>query len=155
MKKFLRLVLCITLPLFIGGVSGIATADAIPGWYQTLNKPFFNPPNWLFGPVWTTLYILMGVSLFQISSLPKSELRTKAIQIFILQLTLNFFWSFLFFYFHQPEIALLEIIGLWVCIAVMIHLFKKLKPVAGYLNIPYLLWVSFASILNGAYAWLN
>jgi translocator protein len=155
MQKFVRLVLCITLPLFIGGVSGIATADAIPGWYQTLNKPFFNPPNWLFGPVWTTLYILMGVSLFQISSLPKSELRTKAIQIFILQLTLNFFWSFLFFYFHQPEIALLEIIGLWVCIAVMIHLFKKLKPVAGYLNIPYLLWVSFASILNGAYAWLN
>ena len=112
MKKFLRLLICIMLPLIVGGVSGIATADAIPGWYQTLNKPFFNPPNWLFGPVWTTLYMLMGISLYQIVSLPKSEMRNKAIQIFCLQLILNFSWSFLFFYFHNPAISLIEIIAL-------------------------------------------
>lgn len=155
MKKFLRLLICIMLPLIVGGVSGIATADAIPGWYQTLNKPFFNPPNWLFGPVWTTLYMLMGISLYQIVSLPKSEMRNKAIQIFCLQLILNFSWSFLFFYFHNPAISLIEIIALWVCILWMIRVFKNLKPAAAYLNVPYLFWVSFASILNGGYVWLN
>jgi translocator protein len=154
-KSVITFLLCLLIPLLIGGISGIATADAIPNWYQTLHRPSFNPPNWLFGPVWTLLYLLMGISLYMIWTLPKSQERKRALQMFAAQITLNFFWSIIFFSFHQINSALIEIIALWICIAMMIHAFRKLRPVAGYLNIPYLLWVSFATVLNAAYAVLN
>jgi translocator protein len=150
-----RLLLCIALTLIVGGVSGFATATEIKGWYITLQKPSFNPPNYLFGPVWTILYILMGVSLYLIIQTPKSTLRKNAIIAFGIQLFLNFWWSIIFFKMHRLDIALVEIILMWAAIAVTIHLFRKVKPVAGYLQIPYLCWVSFATVLNLALYLLN
>jgi len=155
MNRYLRLILCITTPLLIGGISGIATASGIGTWYVSLNKPVFNPPNYLFGPVWSVLYVLMGVSLYLIIQAPKSEIRKKALIIFTVQLTLNFLWSFLFFKFELLGIALIEIIIIWISIIAMIFQFNKLSKTAAYLQIPYLLWVSFACILNAALWWLN
>jgi len=157
MKKLniLQLVFCIAIPLVAGAVSGVVTVDAIDGWYATLNKPFFNPPDFIFGPVWTTLYILMGISLYMIVRSVKSTMRSRALIIFGVQLFLNFVWSFLFFYFEHPDFALLDIIPLWAFILWMIIAFKEIRPIAGYLQIPYLLWVSFATLLNAAIWWLN
>jgi tryptophan-rich sensory protein len=155
MPKSIKLIIAILLPMVIGGFSGFLTANSINGWYSTLQQPTFNPPNWVFGPVWTILYLIMGISLYRIWILPVSEDRNKAIGIFALQMTLNFFWSLIFFKWHLIGLALAEIILMWFMIATMIHHFRKLDAAAGYMNIPYLLWVSFASVLNGAYYFLN
>ena len=149
------LIICITIPLVAGTLSGLANANSISTWYSTLNKPSFNPPNYLFGPVWTILYILMGISLYLIVSTTKSDLRTTALIIFGVQLFLNFIWSFLFFYFQSPLAALVVIIALLIGIVLMILYFFKLSHTAAYLQIPYLLWVSFATVLNGAVWYLN
>lgn len=151
----LKFTICIVPPLAIGAIAGFFTAKAIPGWYATLNQPSFNPPNWVFGPVWTTLYILMGLSIFLIWKLPESNTRTKAMVVYYIQLLLNFCWSFLFFYYKKIGFALIEILLLWVTIVLMLLYFYKLKPAVSYMNIPYLLWVSFATVLNGAYYLLN
>jgi len=153
--KILKFVLCIALTVSIGAISGIATASSINGWYLTLNKPFFNPPNFLFGPVWTALYILMGISFYLILMSPKNELRKKAIVIFIVQLVLNFAWSFLFFKYQLLGWAFAEIILIWISILTMIIVFYKINKTTALIQIPYLMWVSFASILNGAIWWLN
>ena len=155
MNRYLKLTLCLLLPLIVGGVAGYATATSIGTWYAQLNKPFFNPPNWLFGPVWTVLYILMGVSFYLILQSTKNIDRRKAIYVFVIQLFLNFWWSFLFFKFHLLFIALVEIVLIWVSIVTMISRFKNVNKTAAYLQIPYLLWVSFATALNGAIWWLN
>lgn len=155
MKKIAIFILCISGPLLIGVIGGFATATSIDTWYATLNKPFFNPPNYLFGPVWTLLYLLMGISLYMILQSPVNEFRKKAIIIFSLQLFLNFWWSFLFFKFHLLGIAFVEIIIIWISIITMIYVFQKINKTAAYLQIPYLLWVSFASVLNGAIWFLN
>ena len=149
------LIICIAIPLVAGTLSGLANANSISTWYSTLNKPSFNPPNYLFGPVWTILYILMGISLYLIVSTTKSDLRTTALIIFGVQLFLNFIWSFLFFYFQSPLAALVVIIALLIGIVLMILYFFKLSHAAAYLQIPYLLWVSFATVLNGAVWYLN
>jgi len=150
-----KLIASLLLPLGIGGVAGMFTTEAIPGWYASLNQPSFNPPNWVFGPVWTTLYIILGISLFLIWKLPPSKQRNQAILIFMAQLLLNFCWSFIFFYFKMIGLALIDILALWIMILVMLIRFYKLKPLAAYINIPYLLWVTFAAALNGAYFFLN
>ncbi len=155
MNKYLKLALCILLPLTIGSLSGFATATSIDSWFVELNKPVFNPPSYLFAPVWTTLYILMGISFYLILQSPKTELRKKAIIIFCIQLFLNFCWSFLFFKYRLLGIAFIEILMIWISIIVMIYIFKKINKTAAYLQIPYLLWVSFASCLNGSLWWLN
>jgi benzodiazapine receptor len=155
MNKFLKLALCITIPLLIGGISGFATATSINDWYVVINKPSFNPPNYLFGPVWTTLYILMGISFFMIIQSPENELRKKAITIFIIQLILNFFWSFIFFKFQLLGLAFIEIIMMWLSILTMIIVFYRINKTSAFLQIPYLLWVSFASVLNGSIWFLN
>lgn len=154
-KKQIKLFLCIVVPLLVGGISGAITADSIPTWYVTLNKPFFNPPNYLFGPVWTTLYILMGISFFLAYEKSTDEIRKKAIVCFVVQLTLNFFWSIIFFGLQSPYYAFLEIIAMWCSIAYMIYIFYRINRLAAYLQIPYLLWVSFASTLNLAIWLLN
>jgi benzodiazapine receptor len=155
-KKALILLLCLFIPLLVGGLSGFFTAGEVVGeWYINLIKPAINPPAWVFGPVWTTLYLLMGVSLYMIFTSEKSSLRTKALMLFGIQLFLNFWWSILFFSFHWQHISIVEILVLWGFIAAMIITFKKIKPIAGYLQIPYLLWVSFATILNIAFWWVN
>ncbi len=155
MNNYLKLGLCLLLPLIVGGIAGYATATNISNWYSQLNKPFFNPPNWLFAPVWTILYILMGISFYLILQSPKNRDWRKAIYVFIVQLFLNFWWSFLFFKFHLILIALVEILLIWVSIVTMILRFKLVNKTAAYLQIPYLLWVSFATILNAAILWLN
>lgn len=155
MKSIFKLILCILIPLSIGAIGGIATATSINTWYMSLNKPSFNPPNYLFGPVWTMLYILMGISFYLILQSPKNELRKKVIIVFCVQLFLNFWWSFLFFKFQLLGIAFIEILMIWLSIIAMIILFLKINKTASYLQIPYLLWVSFASVLNGAIWLLN
>ena len=153
--QILKLLISIILPLSLGAIAGMFTAQSVPEWYATLNKPSFNPPDWIFGPVWTSLYILMGISLFLIWKQVASKERNLAILIFFLQLLLNFAWSFIFFYFNMIGIALIEIVLLWIGIIIMSVLFYKIKPMAAYINIPYLIWVTFATILNVSYYLLN
>jgi benzodiazapine receptor len=151
----IKLVVSIGLPLALGAVAGIFTAKAVPDWYASLNQPSFNPPNWIFGPVWTLLYILMGVSLYLVWQTPPGIQRDTAMAVFFFQLLLNFGWSFLFFYYHRIGLALAEIILMWISIVLMLVLFYRVRPVAAWINIPYILWVSFATILNAAYYKLN
>ena len=153
-KNILKLIICIIVPMLVGGISGVATVAGIKDWYVHLNKPFFNPPNYLFGPVWSILYLLMGVSLFMILQ-SKSITKKKAISIFFVQLFLNFWWSFLFFKFQLLGISLIEIVLMWLSILWMIIEFKKINKTAAYLQIPYLAWVTFASLLNLAIWYLN
>lgn len=155
MHKALKLLVSLLLPLVIGGISGVLTAGAVTGWYTTLIQPSFNPPNWVFGPVWTLLYVLMGVSHYRIWTSEKTSDRTTALRLFWLQLGLNFFWSLIFFGAGQITLALVEILLLWICIALMIRRFYFIDRVAAWINVPYLMWVSFATVLNAAYAWLN
>ncbi len=155
MKKTLLLIACLMGPLIIGGISGYATASNIGTWFVTVIKPSFNPPNYLFAPVWTALYLLMGFGLFLILQTPPSAQRKKAIVAFSIQLALNFCWSILFFSFHALGIALIEIIAMWISIAAMIYYFKPVNKTAAYLQIPYLCWVSFATVLNASIWWLN
>lgn len=155
MKKILILLLCIAVPLGLGAWAGIVTSTNIPTWFETLNAPSFRPPNWLFAPVWTTLYILMGISFFLILQSKTKLPKRNAIIISIVQLSLNTLWSFLFFYFHQLGIALVEIIMIWLSIILMIRSYYPINKAAALLQMPYLAWVSFASILNAAYFFLN
>jgi tryptophan-rich sensory protein len=154
-SHIIKLIISILLPLSVGAIAGMFTSQAVPIWYASLNRPSFSPPNWVFGPVWTSLYILLGISFFLIWKEEASKERDLAIKVFSIQMLLNFAWSFLFFYFNLIGVALIEIILLWISIAAMIYLFYKIKPVAAYMNIPYLLWVSFATILNAGYYFLN
>jgi tryptophan-rich sensory protein len=155
MKKILTLIACITVPLALGAWAGIVTSRNIAAWFETLIHPSFRPPNWLFGPVWTSLYILMGISFFLILESKSSHSKKVAIRYTLLQMLLNTMWSFLFFYFHQLGTSLVEIILLWLCILLMIRAYYPIHKIAAYLQIPYLAWVSFASILNAAYYFLN
>ncbi len=157
MKKIhvLKLLVSIILPLGLGAIAGMFTASSVPEWYASLNSPSFNPPNWIFGPVWTSLYFLMGISLFLVWKQKASKARNLAVSIFFLQLLLNFAWSFIFFYFNNIGLALLEIVLLWISIVLMLVFFYKIKPLASYINIPYLLWVSFATVLNACFYILN
>jgi len=156
MSNILKLVISIVVCLAAGAVGSIFTADAIPGWYATLNKPSFNPPNWLFGPVWTMLYIMMGISLFLIwKEGTGNALVRPALSIFIAQLFLNMLWSVVFFGMQSISGGLVIIILLWVAIVFTITKFHKISQVAGILLIPYLLWVSFASVLNFFFYRLN
>jgi translocator protein len=154
-SQIFKLLASLALPLSIGAVAGIFTSEAVSEWFATLNRPSFSPPNWVFGPVWTTLYILIGISFFLIWKQEASSQRKQAIIVFLAQLVLNFAWSFIFFYFNKIGLALIEIVLLWISIIFMLVLFYKLKPLAAYLNIPYLLWVTFATILNSGYYLLN
>lgn len=153
--KWPLLLICIAIPLVSGSLSGLAIADNISTWYSTLNKPSFNPPNYLFGPVWSVLYILMGIGLYLILQTPKSAMRTKSIVLFTVQLILNLSWSFIFFNAQSPFAALIIIGILWIAILMMMIYFHTLSPIASYLQIPYLLWVSFATVLNAAIWILN
>ncbi len=148
LKNSIGFIICLLIPLAIGGISGYITSSEIDNWYSALRKPSFNPPNAVFGPVWTLLYVLMGISSFLVWKSPETSLRRKALIVYSLQLFLNFWWSILFFSFHLLLIPVLEILLLWSSIIYMIATFKKIKPASAYLNIPYLIWVSFASLLS-------
>jgi len=149
MSNFLKLIIAICIPLAVGFTSGFFTISGVGSWYQTIQKPSWNPPNWIFGPVWTTLYILMGVSLFLIwKSQENKDARQTAVILFSIQLILNFFWSFIFFNQHQVGLALIEIIAMWIAILFTIFAFAKINNTAAWLLVPYISWVSFATILN-------
>ncbi len=146
---------CLIGPLAVGAIAGFATKSAIQNWYVFLNKPDLLPPNSWFGPVWTLLYLLMGLTLFLVLRQLNYQNYKQALKVFLVQLCLNFFWSFLFFKFQLLGIALIEIVLLWISILVMIVHFYRIKPIAGLLNIPYLIWVSFATYLNASIYYLN
>lgn len=147
--NYIKLIASIIICNAAGFIGSIFTFSAIPNWYQTLIKPDFNPPNWIFGPVWTTLYILMGVSLYLIWNKGiKTKYEKTAIGIFSIQLVLNAIWSILFFGLKSPLYAFIEIIFLWIFIVLSIIYFYKISKPASYLLIPYICWVSFASVLN-------
>jgi len=146
--------------IFIAECAGILcsffTISAIPTWYAGLVKPALNPPSWIFGPVWTTLYALMGISVFLVwkqysnvsNDLEKLARWKRALRVFSIQLVLNVFWSILFFGLHNPALALVDIGILLVSIVVTMKLFYPFSKTATYLLVPYVLWVSFATYLN-------
>lgn len=149
MNNTFKLIIAIAIPLAVGGTSGFFTITGVDSWFQTVNKPSWNPPNWIFGPVWTTLYALMGVALFLVWKSDGSDILKKtAIALFAVQMVLNFFWSFIFFDQHQIGWALVEIIVLWVSILLTIFAFGNVSKLAAWLLVPYISWVSFATILN-------
>jgi len=138
----------IVLPELVGLGAGAVTAKAISEWYSRLTKPTFTPPGFIFAPVWTVLYLLMGVSAYLIWQKRKQINIKPAALIYITQLTLNFAWSILFFGLKNPFFALVDIILLWLLIIFMFACFYRIDKKAGLLQLPYLLWVSFASMLN-------
>ena len=151
----IKLFYSLLITIGVGVIAGFATASSISTWYTYLLKPGFNPPNWLFGPVWTLLYILMGISLYLVWKQSPSRYRYNAMSLFFIQLFFNFCWSFIFFYFHDIGLALFDIILLWIFILLTIIFFAKHHKTAAALLIPYLAWVSFAIILNAAIYQLN
>lgn len=156
MSNTLKLILSIFICQAAGLIGTIFTMDSIPTWYAALNKPSFNPPNWLFGPVWTVLYLMMGISLFIVwKEGLKNKIVKSAFIIFMVQLFLNTIWSIVFFGMQSPAGGLIIIILLWIMILVTILKFLKISRVAGILLIPYLLWVSFATFLNYSIFILN
>lgn len=152
-SKF-KLVLSILIALLVGAVGSVFTTSSIQTWYVTLTKPSFNPPSWIFAPVWTTLYILMGISFWLIWTSRSSE-KKHAIGLFIVQLILNGIWSPIFFGARSIGNALLIIVLLWAAIALTIFVFQKISKPAAWLLVPYILWVSFAMVLNFSLWQLN
>jgi translocator protein len=150
--NYLKLIISVGACLLVGFVAGMFTSSSITSWYATLAKPSFSPPNWLFAPVWTLLYILMGIALYLVWNSHGSKI---AITFFIIQLALNFAWSFLFFSLQNPLLAFIDILLLWAMIIVTALLFFPLSRTAAILLIPYFLWVSFAALLNFSIYWLN
>jgi benzodiazapine receptor len=156
MKDFPKLVASVVGCELVGIIGTPFTISAISTWYVFLNKPFFSPPNWIFGPVWTILYFFMGVSAFLVWQKGLNHKKVKkALTYFKLQLFFNFLWSILFFGLHSPILGLVDIIVLLVSIILTIGAFYKISKIAAYLLIPYLLWVSFATILNISIVVLN
>jgi translocator protein len=155
-KKVLWLVLFIAVCELAGIIGAVFTMPEIPGWYAGLTKPAFSPPDWLFGPVWTALYALMGVAAYLVyaKGFAKPEVKT-ALSVFAAQLVLNTSWSIVFFGAHRILGAAIVIVGLWVMILRTILLFDKISRPAAALLVPYVLWVSFAAVLNISFYVLN
>lgn len=135
-------------PLAVGLIGSVPTASAIPTWYRRLDKPDWNPPDAVFGPVWTTLYALMGAAMALVARAPNRRAPDRATRIFALQLALNLAWSFVFFGSRTPRGALVVIALLWVSILATIAEFWQVRRLAALMLVPYLAWVSFASVLN-------
>ncbi|QOR36537.1 tryptophan-rich sensory protein [Clostridium sp. 'deep sea'] len=160
-KKFTKndiflLAISLLITLLVGYIGSIFTATSINDWYMSLNKPSFTPPSSVFAPVWTFIYILMGISLFLVWRQNTDIYYVRqALKLFFLQLFLNLAWSFAFFYLQSPFLALLIILLLLISIWYTIKAFKTVSKPAAYLLYPYLIWVSFAAILNAAIWWLN
>ena len=152
----MKLLIAMLIPLLVGGTAGFFTASGVDGWYALANKPWFNPPNWIFMPVWTMLYLMMGIAMYLVWK-TKADKSTKqtAIILFAVQLTLNYFWSLIFFKMHQPGWAFAEIIVMWLMILLTIIWFGKILAAAAWLLVPYICWVSFASVLNYAIWQMN
>jgi len=157
MNKYIKIAIALLVCLAVGYSASTVTRPSVESWYPTLIKPIFNPPNWIFMPMWTLLYILMAVAAGLVWDKIKeqNEAVKKALLFFIIQLTLNAIWSYLFFGLKNPLLALIEIALLWLMIYETYLKFTKINKTAGYLLIPYMAWVAFAAILNASIWWLN
>jgi len=157
MNKTVKIAIALIVCLLVGYSASVVTRPSVETWYPTLIKPIFNPPNWIFMPMWTLLYILMAVAAGLVWDKIKEQNETvkKALAFFLIQLTLNAIWSYLFFGLKNPMLALIEIALLWLMIYETYLKFIKINKTAGYLLIPYLAWVAFAAILNASIWWLN
>lgn len=148
-KEIIKLILSLLICQAAGFLGSLVTTPSIPVWYASLEKPSFSPPNWVFSPVWITLYALMGISLYLLwredTKAPKVQI---ALFFFIIQLILNISWSMIFFGLKLPLLAFIEILLLWMAILLTILKAVKVSKTAGYLLLPYILWVSFAAVLN-------
>jgi len=149
-----KLIISLVMPQVAGLIGSLFTVSQIAGWYAELEKPSFNPPSWVFGPVWTVLYILMGVA-FYFLWLHKDTISKKLQILFVIQLCLNALWSALFFFVHNPLIAYIDIILMWIMIVALIFDTRKIDRKISWLLVPYLVWVTFASFLNLAIFILN
>jgi len=149
LSDLLRLALSIAVCQLAGFVGSIFTRTSVGTWYANLEKPSFTPPNWVFSPVWITLFVLMGIAAFLVWNKGLSDQRVKiALSIFAVQLILNVLWSVMFFGLRSPLAGLIEIAILWIAILLSIFYFLKVSNIAGILLMPYILWVSFAAVLN-------
>ena len=157
MNKITRILAVVVTCLVIGYFSGMVTRSSVTTWFPTLIKPSFNPPSWVFAPVWSILFVMMGVAAGLVWDRIEAEREAvkKALIFFAIQLGLNALWSYLFFGLRNPMLAGLEIIVLWLMIFETYIQFVKINKIAGYLLLPYVAWVSFASVLNGSIWWLN
>ena len=157
MNKYLKIVICVAICLTVGYLSSIVTQSSIQTWYPTIEKPSFNPPNWVFAPVWTLLFILMGIAagLIWDKISTDRELVKKGLLFFGVQLALNALWSYLFFGLNNILLASIEIVLLLLIIYETYLIFKKIDKKASYLLIPYMLWVGFASVLTTTIYFLN
>jgi translocator protein len=156
MSNKTRFIVSIGLTVGIGSLGGIFTATEIQDWFLHLNKPSWNPPNGLFAPVWTCLYVMMGISFYLIwKAKANTDTKTWAIIMFIAQFALNFIWSFIFFKQHQMGWAFVEIVVMWLAILCTIIAFSRINKTAAWLLVPYISWVSFAAMLNYSVWMLN
>jgi benzodiazapine receptor len=157
MNKFTKILTMVVTCVAIGYLSGEVTRESVDTWYPTLIKPVFNPPNWVFAPVWSTLYIMMGIAAGLVWDRIEMQKETvkKGLLYFAVQLGLNALWSYLFFGMHNTLLAMIEIVLLWLMIYETFIQFNKVNKIAAYLLIPYLLWVTFAAVLNASIWWLN
>jgi benzodiazapine receptor len=157
MNKYIKIAIALLVCLAVGYSASTVTRPSVETWYPTLIKPIFNPPNWIFMPMWTLLYILMAIAAGLVWDKIKeqNEVVKKALLFFIIQLTLNAIWSYLFFGLKNPLLALIEIALLWLMIYETYLKFIKINKTAGYLLIPYMAWVAFAAVLNASIWWLN
>lgn len=146
--QIIGLAIFIAICLCAGGLGAIATTPEIEGWYKTIEKPFWNPPEYIFGPVWTTLYIMMGLAAWLVWKPEGFKAAATPLILFAAQLGLNVAWSWIFFGMHQPGWAFAEIVILCLAIVVTTVSFFRRSKAAGCLMVPYLAWVSFASVLN-------
>jgi len=152
----IKLIVCLALTFSAAFVGSIFTRSAVPDWYATLNKPSFTPPDWLFGPVWIILYLLMAISAFIVwqKRLANPAVRVALI-LYLIQLILNALWSVIFFGLKSPLVAFIEILLLWSAIVVTILAFARVSITAALMLVPYILWVSFAAVLNFSIWLLN
>ena len=145
----MKLFISILIPVLVGAVAGLFTSSGVNSWYAIANKPWFNPPNWLFAPIWTALYIMMGIAFFLIWRTDSDKsIKQTAMIFFVAQLVLNFFWSLIFFKLQQTGWAFAEMSIMWLMILFTIIWFGKISSTASWLLVPYICWVSFALILN-------
>lgn len=148
MKKIYKLIIALIIPQLAGGLGSVFTAASVKSWYLTLEKPLLNPPSWVFGPVWTILFLLMGYAFYLVWISDGKEKKITAYITFAIQLVLNIFWSAIFFGLKSPGLALMEIWFLWLAIIFNIFAFYRISRLSAWLLIPYLLWVTFAAYLN-------
>lgn len=154
--NYIKLIVSLVIPQLVGGFGVFFMGDSVSTWYQTLEKPFFNPPSWVFGPVWLILYLLMGISAYLIwRKIGENKDAKKAMNIYWVHLLLNASWTPIFFGLHNIGLAFMNIIILWILILILIIKFWKISKTASYLLIPYIAWVTIATVLNASIWYLN